>query len=230
MIGHLGTLALAPFTKFLDLPPEEPIISVILLFSIPNFQDNYAPFAPEDLLTPKGVQAYQDLTQLHGCTTVVYQLVGPDLLKLGCQNNLSIQKYQGIAANGGKDIGGPFLVIQGGADPIIHPPTVEAAINDTAQKFANAQIEFYLLLNVTHTPVMYAGLPVYLGWINARCAGEAAKSGYHSSVATPCRPSLQSSDRGKLVHTEAARSLSDDFRGCETMLPRHHVKVRSRCA
>lgn len=188
MTGHLGTIALSPFTNFLDLPPEEPIIPAIVLFSIPNLQDNYAPFAPEDVLTPKGVQAYQDLTQLHGCTTVVYQLVGPNLLKSGWQNNLSIQKYQRVAANGGKDIRGPFLVIQGGADPIIHPATVEAAINDTAQRFPNAQIEFHLLPNVTHTPVMYAGLPIYLGWINARFAGEAAKSSYHSSIATPALP------------------------------------------
>lgn len=187
MTGHLGTVALSPFTKLLDLPPGEPILPAILLFSIPNLQNTYAPFAPEDVLTPKGVQAYQDLTQLHGCTTVVYQLVGPDILKSEWQNNPSIQKYQRVAANGGKDIRGPFLVIQGAADPIIHAPTVEAAINNTAQRHPNAQIEFHLLPNVTHTPVMYAGLPVYLGWINARFAGEAAKPGYHSSVVNPAR-------------------------------------------
>lgn len=188
MDGHLGTIALSPFTKFLDLPPEEPIIPAILLFLIPSLQANYAPFAPEDILTPLGVQSLQDLTQLHGCTTVIYQLVGSDILKPGWQNNSSVQKYQTVAANGGKDIRGPLLIVQGGADPIIYPPTVEAAINDTAQKFPDAQIEFHVLPNVTHTPVMYAGLPFYLEWINARFAGEPAKSGYHSSVASLARP------------------------------------------
>ena len=188
MTGHLGTIALSPFTKVLDLPPEEAIIPAILLFLIPNLEANYAPFAPEDILTPKGVQSLQDLTQLHGCTTVIYQLVGPDILKPGWQNNSSVQKYQSVAANGGKAIGGPFLIIQGGADPIIHPPTVEAAVNDTAQNFPDAQIEFHLLQNVTHTPVMYAGLPIYLEWINARFAEKAVQSGYRSSVATPVRP------------------------------------------
>ena len=188
LTDHLGTIALSPFTRFLDLPPEESIIPAIVLFLIPILQTNYAPFAPEDVLTPTGIQAFQDLTHLHGCTTVIYQLVGPDILKPGWQNNSSIQKYQSAAANGGKEIGGPFLVIQGEADPIIYPPTVEAAINNTAQKFPTAQIEFHLLPNVTHTPVMYAGLPIYFEWINARFAGEAAKSGYHSSVATLARP------------------------------------------
>lgn len=188
MTGHLGTIALFPFTNFLDLSPKEPIIPAILLFAIRNLQANYAPFTPEDILTPKGVQAYHDLTQLRGCTTVVYQLIGPDILKSGWQNNPSVQTYQRVTANGGKDISGPFLIMQGGSDPIIYPPTVKAAINDTAQKFPKAQIEFHLLPNVTHTPVMYAGLPVYLGWINARFTGEAVKSGYHSYVATPARP------------------------------------------
>ena len=188
MIGHLGTIALSPFTRLLDLPLDEPIIPAILLFLAPNLETNYGPFAPEDIFTPKGIQSLQDLTQLHGCTTIIYQLVGPDLLKPGWQNNSSVQKYQSVAANGGKEVGGPFLVIQGGADPIIHPPTVEAAINNTAQKFPNAQIELHLLANVTHTPVMYAGLPIYLEWINDRFAGETAKSGYHSYVASPDRP------------------------------------------
>lgn len=188
MTGYLGTVALSPFTKFLDLPLDEPIIPAVLLFLVPNLQANYAPFAPEEILTPKGIQSFQALTELHGCTTVIYQLLGPDLLKQGWQNNPSVQRYQSAAANGGKEIGGPLLVIQGGADPIIYPPTVEAAISDTLQKFPNSQIEYHLLPNVTHTPTMYAGLPVYLEWINARFAGEPAKSGYHSSTATLARP------------------------------------------
>ena len=54
--------------------------------------------------------------------------------------------------------------------------------------FPNAQIEFYLLPNVTQVPAMYAGMPIYLGWINARFEGKVAKFGYHRSVATPPRP------------------------------------------
>ena len=188
MTGYRGTLALSPFTRVLDLPPEEPVIPAILLFLIPNLQANYGPFAPEDILTPNGIRSYDALTRYHGCTTIVYQILGADLLKAGWQNNTAVQKYQSVAANGGKRIGGPLLIVQGGADPIIFPPTVEAAIKDTLQKFPDSQIEYHLLPHVTHTPTMYAGLPVYLGWINARFAGKAAKAGYHSSVSTLARP------------------------------------------
>ena len=188
LTGYLGTVALSPFTRVLDLPPEEPIIPAILLFLVPNLQRNFGPFAPEEIFTSEGLQSLKTLDQLNGCTTIMYQLVGPDLLKPGWQNNTSIQRYQEAAANGRKPLNGPLLIIQGGADPIIHPPTVEAAINDTVQKIPSSQIEFHLLPNVTHTPTMYAGFTIYLEWINSRFAGEPVKGGYHSSVATLARP------------------------------------------
>lgn len=194
LTGYLGTVALSPFTRFLDLPPDEPIIPAILLFLVPNLQTNYGPFAPEDIFTPKGIQSLQLLDRTNGFTTVVYQITGPGLLKPGWQNNTSLQKFQQAAANGGKELGGPFLVLQGGADPIIYPPTVEAGINETLQKFPASQIEFHLLPNVTHTPTMYAGLPIYLNWINARLDGEPAPPGYREAEASLARPlsSLQS--------------------------------------
>ena len=188
LTGHLGTIALSPFTTFLDLPPAEPIVPAIILFLIDNLRANYPPFAPEDILTPQGIQSYQDLTKLQGCTTVIYQLAGTNLLKAGWQNNTAVQKFQSITTNGGKTISGPLLIIQGGADPIIYPRTVEAAVKNTAKKFPTAQIEFHVLPNVTHTPVMYAGLSIYLEWINARFAGKAAKPRLYSSVASLVRP------------------------------------------
>ena len=185
--GYLGSVALSPFTRILDLPPGEPIIPAILLFLVPNLQRNFGPFAPEDIFTSEGMRSLEILTRLDGCTTIVYQLVGPNLLKPGWQNNTAIQKYQKAAAVGRKAINGPLLIIQGGADPIINSSTVEAAINDTVQEIPSSQIEYHLLPNVTHTPTMYAGLPIYLDWINSRFAGEPPKGGYHSAVAVLAR-------------------------------------------
>lgn len=98
---------------------------------------------------------------------------------------ISIRKFQSVAKNGGKDISGPLLVIQGAADPIIYPPTVEAAVSDTAKIFPTAQTKLHVLPNVTHVSVMYARLSIYHEWINAGFAGEAAKS---RLVASPARP------------------------------------------
>ena len=188
LTGYLGTVALSPFTRILDLPPEEPIIPAILLFLVPNLQRNFGPFTPADIFTPQGLQSLETLNQLDGCTTMIYQLVGSDLLKSGWQINTSIPKYQEAAATGRKPISGPLLIIQGGADPIIHLPTVEAAVKDTVREIPSSQIEFHLLPNVTHTPTMVAGSPTYLEWINSRFDGKPAKGGYHSSTATLARP------------------------------------------
>ena len=187
--GYLGTVALSPFTRFLDLPPDEAIIPAILLLSVPNLQVNYGLTSFDEIFTPKGIESLQLLNEAHGFTTVLYQVIGPDLLKPGWQNTTSVQRFQDAAANGGKELGGPLLIVQGEADPIIYPPTVEAGINLTLQKFPKSQIEYHLLPNVTHTPTMYAGLQVYLKWINARFDGEKPTlSGYHKFEATLARP------------------------------------------
>ena len=188
MTGHLGTIALSPLTRMLSLPLDEPIIPFLLLFLAPTLKVNYNPFDPSDIFTPEGLQSLETLTTLKGCTTVAYQIFNENTLKVGWQNNTSVQKYQAANINGGQEIRGPLLVIQGGDDPIVYHPTVEYAVNKTLEKFPNSQIEYHLLPNVTHEPAMYAGLQIYVEWIAARFAGQPPKSGYHSQVATPARP------------------------------------------
>lgn len=186
--GHLGTVALSPITRMLDLPQDEPIIPFLLLYLTPTLIKNYGPFEPEDIFTPKGLEAYKILYELEGCSTVIYQLLGQDILKEGWQNNTAVQAYQKVGANGGRAISGPMLVIQGGSDPIIYTPTVEAAIKNTVERFPNSNIEYHLLPNVTHAPAMYAGLPIYIDWMSARFAGNQVKPGYQSKTAQLARP------------------------------------------
>ena len=188
MAGHLGTIALSPLTRMLSLPVDEPIIPFLLLFLTPTLKVNYGPFNPNDIFTPDGIQSLETLTTLEGCSTVTYQVVSQNTLKPGWQNNTSVQKYQAANINGGKEIRGPLLIIQGGDDPIIYTPTVEKAVNETMENFPESQIEYHLLPNVTHAPAMYAGLQVYMEWIAARFAGQPPKPGYHSNVAAPVRP------------------------------------------
>ena len=188
MEGHLGTVALSPLTRLLSLPTDEQITPILLLLLAPTLKANFAPFDPEDIFTSEGMQALANYTTLSGCSTVLYQIIGPNILKSDWQSNLAIQRYQEVATNGGQAISGPLLVIQGGADPIIYTPTVEEGINQTMRMFPKSQIEYRLLPNVTHAPAMYAGLQIYMDWIAARFAGQPAKPGYHSSIVTPLRP------------------------------------------
>lgn len=45
------------------------------------------------------------------------QLSVPNVLKSGWQDNIHFQKYRKMAANGGREISGPLLMIQGADDP-----------------------------------------------------------------------------------------------------------------
>ena len=186
--GHLGTVVLSPLTRMLSLPPEEPIIPFLLLFLAPTLAVNYGPFEPSDIFTSTGMKSLETLTNLRGCSTVMYQIVSADTLKSGWQNNPAVMRYQAANVNGGKEIGGPLPVIQGGDDPIIYTPPVENAVNQTIAEFPASQIEYHLLPNVTHAPAMYAGLQIYMDWIAARFAGQSLIAGCHSQVATPVRP------------------------------------------
>ncbi len=163
--GHLGTIALSPLTRLLSLPQDESIIPFLLLYLTPTLKANYGPFDPNEIFTLEGVGSLDTLANLQGCNIVLFQLGGHDILKPGWQNNPSVQRYQAANINGGKEIRGPLLAIQGGDDPIIHTPTVETAVTETIEKFPDSQIEYPLLPNVTHASAMYAGLQIYLEWI-----------------------------------------------------------------
>ncbi|KAL9098590.1 MAG: hypothetical protein Q9187_009630, partial [Circinaria calcarea] len=99
-------------------------------------------------------------------------------------------KYQDLAANGGKKISGPLLVIQGGQDPIVYPPATTEAVKETAKAYPAAQIEYHILPNISHVPAMHAGQMIWMDWIAARFAGTPVKPGFQSYVSKLVRPAL----------------------------------------
>lgn len=112
-------------------------------------------------------------------------------------------KYQDIAANGGEKISGALLVIHGGRDPFVYPPTATDAVNKTVKINPSAQIEYHILLNISHDPVMYAGQMIWMDWIAARFAGTPVKPGYQSYVSRPVRPaSAQLAETNSFIRLE----------------------------
>lgn len=187
--GHLGTVTLSPLTRLVDLPPTEPIVPLLLLMMMPALVANYPSFDPAQVLNKTGVQSLQAYNELSGCNTVLFNLpVTPDNLIQGWQNNPTIQKYQEIAEVGKKPISGPMLVATGGADPIISYPTVSSAVNETAKMFPQAQLDFYLLPDVSHAPAMYSGWQIYSPWIDRLFAGATVDLGLRNHSIHPIRP------------------------------------------
>ena len=188
MDGHLGTIALSPVTRVLNLPAVEPVLPQLLLMIGPSLIANFPGFKPEKIFTSEGQQSLETYVALRGCNTVLFNLQSTKILKDGWRNNTSVQEYQRIAAVGGKRISGAMLVIQGGVDPIVYPQSVTDAVNETLKADPSAKIEYHLLPNVSHAPAMYAGLQIYLDWIAARFSRQPVKSGLSRFDPQPVRP------------------------------------------
>lgn len=188
MNGHLGTIALSPAIRILNSNATEAIMPQILLLIAPSLIANFPAFKPEQIFTPKGQKVLEAYVALKGCNTVLFNLDLTNILKGGWQNNPSVQKYQKIAAVGGRCIRGAMLVIQGGVDPIVYPPSVTDAVNETLKADPSAKIEYHLLPDVSHAPAMYAGQSIYLDWIAARFSGLPVKPGFSRFDPQPVRP------------------------------------------
>ncbi len=203
MDGHLGTIAVSPATRFLNLPATEPIIPKLILMMAPSLTANFPDFKPEQIFTPEGQQSLETYVALKGCNTVLFNIGSTNILKDGWQNNTSVQDYQEIAAVGGKRISGALLVIQGNVDPIVYPQSVTDAINKTLEVDPSARIEYHLLPNVSHAPAMYAGLQIYLDWIGARFSDHPVKPGFSRFDPQPVRPaSAQQLEANWFIQTE----------------------------
>ena len=191
MVGCLGTVALSPVLRLLNLAQDNAVFPMLILLLVPSLMANFPDFEAEAILTPPGMQCLQTYHTLQGCNNVLFQTASvPHMLRPGWQNNPHLQKYQSIAANGGQEIRGPMLVIQGADDPIVSAQSVTDGITKTLKLFPASQIEYHILPHVTHASAMYAGQHIYLEWIASRFKREPAPSGYRSHVAEPVRPGM----------------------------------------
>ena len=186
--GYLGTIALSPVTRVLDLPATEPTIPLLILMIAPSLSINHPDFAPEQIFTPEGLQSLESYVSLKGCNTVLFNIQSTGILKDNWQKNKAIQDYQESAAVGGKLISGPMLIIQGSVDPIVYPESVTNAVNETVRVNSSTSIEYHILPHVSHAPAMYAGLQIYIDWIAARFSGRVAKPGFVRDDPQPVRP------------------------------------------
>lgn len=187
LAGYLGTVPIAPVTRLLDYPVDEPIMPLVVLFLVPNLSENFG-LNPEDILTTEGLRALETLKDLKGCMTIAIQLIGAQLIKEGWQNHTAVQAWQNTYANGRKPFRGPMLIVEGDGDPAVQSYALEAAIMDTIQQYPDSQLQYHVLPGVTHAPALYAGLRVYMDWVAARFQGIPAQPGYRQSKSTPIRP------------------------------------------
>ncbi|KAL8829482.1 MAG: hypothetical protein Q9191_001989 [Dirinaria sp. TL-2023a] len=186
--GYLGTVALHPANRLLDLPRDSALIPYLLILLAPSLKARYPDFDPAEIFTAAGIRNVEILARQKGCTTTLFQL--PDInqtLKPNWRDHPVIQEYQACAATSRRPFRGPLLVIQGQEDPIIDAETIRWTVEETAGMFPDQSIEFHMLPGVTHAPLMYAGSQIYMEWIGKRFEGREVEAGLKSFRAQPVR-------------------------------------------
>ena len=96
----------------------------------------YDGLRPEDILTPKGMESLAAYQALKGCNSVLFQLpAGPNTIRPGWQDNVTVQNHLNHAASGRKKISVPLLAIHGNDDPGMDLGTTTNAVHETATMF-----------------------------------------------------------------------------------------------
>lgn len=189
--GYLGAVSISPVTRVLDLPENgNPLIPVLGAFMIPGISSVFPAFDPLDILTPIGAERFKTYSDIGGgIPTGVELLVGIELLRRDWRDNQYVKAYVDMTANGGKQISGPLLVIQGELDPNMNATVTSTAVEHTCKRFPESQMEYVLLPGISHVPAVYSTQRLWLDWIAARFAGAVVEKGCQRSVATLARPS-----------------------------------------
>lgn len=188
--GYLGAIALAPVTNILDLPADNFLKPIMGAAIIPGLSNIFPNFDPLDILSPIAVKRFSLDEQIRGGSFVSTVLLsGIDLFRCDWTQNEHVQAWNNLTVNGGKMIGGPLLVIQGGGDIQISPETTDRAVNLTAELFPEAQLQYATFPGVDHSSVLFVSQRLWIEWIADRFAGIEVKKGCHRSVFESARPS-----------------------------------------
>ena len=168
----------------------------------------YDGFSPEDILTAEGMESLAAFQALKGYNSALFQLpAGPNIIKHGWQENVTVKNYLNHAASGRMKINGPLLVIQTKMTQWWIWEQQTNAVQETATMLPIAKIQYDILLNVTHASAMYAGQSIWMDWIAARFADESIEDEYRS---IPWFGQLQRSE-GRPIGTSRLRPNADRF-------------------
>jgi len=185
--GYLGAVAISPLTSLFEQPGPG-FVELIGAAICPGVASAFPDFKLENVLTEEGQQRLA-LVEQSGAQLAsgILILQGVELMKAGWTKDPHMQKYNALASNGGKKIGGPLLVIHGEADDRLNVNATTKAVESTVKSFPFSLIEYVLLPGVTHTPAIPASQRLWMDWIADRFAGRELRSGCQRTTLAPAR-------------------------------------------
>lgn len=186
--GHLGTVAGSPVTDWIGLVDAAPEGLGALSFQIAQgIKTVFPEFELSDFLTQAGQNRFELLRELQGCQAVIGNVWSTDSNVDNWQHSTYAELYKNLVSSGGKEIGGPLLVIQGTADSTVPENLTSIAVNATCSVCPQSQLQYATFEGATHVPVMFASQQVWLDWIAARFAGEPVAAGCSAKEYKPAR-------------------------------------------
>ena len=185
--GYLGAVAVSPFTRLRGL--EEPFLSVLGLAMMRGFVAWDGDVELEELVTDEGRRRLEVIEESGaGTAACVPFLLEEGLLRDGCFADERFERYLHEVENGGREIGGPLLVIHGESDFQVNIKGTVDAVEETKRLFPDSQLEFVRLPGVSHVPAMTASQRVWMDWIADRFAGREVKKGVTTRTLSAARP------------------------------------------
>lgn len=185
--GYLGAVAVSPFTTLHGL--EDPFCSVLAHAMTLGWVDWDEEEKLSNLVTEEGRKRLKIIEEIGAGTSASLPLLLADgLLKPGWQLNRAFKNFLEEVENGGKEIGGPLLVIHGETDERLCIDATANAVADTAEDWPESRLEFIRLPGVSHVPALQAGQRVWMDWIVDRFAGREVKQGVATMTLKTARP------------------------------------------
>ncbi|MCJ1424398.1 hypothetical protein MMC29_002286 [Sticta canariensis] len=181
--GYLGAIAISPVTSVVDLPADNSLKPLFGAAIVPRISYIFPKFNRLDLLTPIAEKRFALDKEIGGGIYVSTVLMsGIDLFQSDWTQNEYMQAWQNLTVNGGKKIGGPLLVIQGGGDVQISQETTDNAVTRTSERFPEAQLQYATFPGVDHDPILSVSQRQWMTWIDDRFAGVEVEKGCQHSV------------------------------------------------
>lgn len=192
--GYLGAVAGSPVNNIGGLVVAQGVINpafdgaVILVAR--GISNVFPEFELSSILTRKGLARLSLVSKLQGCNPVVSTLFNNEsgLTQPDGLQSFYAGAYVNLAANGGRPISGPLLVLQGEADPVVTLEPTTKVVDQTCDLYPQSQLEYAIFANVSHVPVMYAAERIWLKWIEDRFAGAATPRECRRSNYSGARP------------------------------------------
>lgn len=171
--GYLGTVALHPVLRLLDLPPKGPIMPLLMIMlaqSLEFHSGEYdTAYDASKVFTARGEQICEIYRTSRGGNAVLFQLPQTEtILQRGWEHEATVARYQRWAETGRRPVAGPMLVVQGEDDHIVPAEVTRKIAMETSAQYPGANINYVSLPGVSHAEAMYASQMKCLQWISAR--------------------------------------------------------------